>query len=60
MKCRRCNGRVFLDRVFTDNKNFETYCVLCGDREFVPKSSGFGKWLEKMEAGRMSARSLVS
>lgn len=60
MNCRRCKGRVFLDRVFTDNKNFETYCVLCGDREFVPKNSEFGQWLSKMESGRMSARSLAS
>ena len=60
MKCRRCRGRVFLDRVFTDNKNFEMYCILCGAREFVSKSSELGKRLEKMESERMVARSLAS
>ena len=60
MNCRKCNGRVFLDRVFSDNKNFETYCILCGDRKFVHKDTELGKWLEKMETERMLARSLAS
>lgn len=58
MECRKCNGRVFLDRVFSDNKNYEVYCILCGDRQFVSKSTEFGQWLDKMEASRMAARSL--
>jgi hypothetical protein len=60
MKCRKCNGRVFLDRVFTDNKNFELYCILCGDRRFIDKQSEMGNWLGKMETGRRAARSLES
>lgn len=60
MKCKRCTGRVFLDRVFSDNKSFELYCVICGDRRFVGKDTELGKWLEKMERERMLARSLVS
>lgn len=60
MECRKCNGRVFLDRVFSDNKNYELYCILCGDRRFVSKSSELGKWLGVKEAERMLARSLAS
>lgn len=60
MKCRKCNGRVFLDRVFSDNKNYELYCILCGDRRFVSKDTELGKWLEKMELGRMAEGSLAS
>lgn len=60
MNCKRCEGRVFLDRVFSDNKNFELYCIMCGDRRFVSKDTELGKWLEKMERERMAARSLAS
>lgn len=58
MKCSKCNGRVFLDRVFTDNKNFETSCIICGDRKFISKESELGKWLTKMEKARTNAGSL--
>ena len=60
MNCKKCSGRVFLDRVFSDNKNFEVYCMLCGDRKFVNKDTELGKWLAKMESKRMLASSLVS
>lgn len=59
MKCRKCNGRVFLDRIFSDNKNFETSCILCGDRRFISKDTEVGRWLEKMERLRMAAGSLA-
>ena len=55
MNCRRCNGRIFLDRVFSDNKNFETSCLMCGDRRFINKDTEFGQWLTKREAARQSA-----
>ena len=60
MKCGKCRGRVFLDRVFSDNKNFETSCILCGDRKFIGKETDLGKWLTKKEQARMFARSLAS
>lgn len=59
MKCRRCSGRVFLDRVFSDNKNFETSCILCGDRMFIAKETELGRWLTKKEQALRNARSLV-
>lgn len=50
MICGRCHGgRLFLDRVFTDNTSFEVACLHCGDRKFVLKKSEFGKWLSKQE-----------
>lgn len=58
MKCGKCGGKVFLDRVFSDNKNFETSCIICGDRKFVSKESELGTWLAKMEQARMNAGSL--
>lgn len=58
MKCRKCNGRVFLDRVFSDNKNFETSCILCGDRVFISKDTEIGQWLKTKESERMLALSI--
>jgi DNA-directed RNA polymerase subunit RPC12/RpoP len=49
MKCTRCSGRLILDRVFTDNKNFETACIHCGDRKYIDKGSETGLWLAKKE-----------
>lgn len=45
MYCMKCHGRMFLDHVSVDNLNLEVYCVLCGDRKFVSKSTELGKWL---------------
>lgn len=52
MICTRCKGRTFLDRIFSDNKNYETYCIICGERKFIQKDSEFGKWLTSMERQR--------
>lgn len=59
MKCKRCGGRVFLDRIFTENKNFETSCILCGDRQYISKDTELGQWLTKQEAARRAAGSLA-
>lgn len=55
MKCRKCSGRVFVDRIFTENKNYETFCIICGDRRFISKGSELGRWLHKMESARENA-----
>lgn len=60
MKCRRCNGRIFLDRVFSDNKNFETSCIICGDRRYIGKDTETGEWLAKKEKERQAANGLAS
>jgi hypothetical protein len=49
-----------LDRVFTDNKNFETSCIICGDRKFIAKDTEKGMWLSRQEQIRMAAGSLAS
>jgi DNA-directed RNA polymerase subunit RPC12/RpoP len=33
--CDKCKGKVFVDMTFTDNKNYETFCLRCGKRTFV-------------------------
>lgn len=56
MNCNRCKaGKMFLDRVFTDNSSFEASCLHCGHREFIGKGSELGLWLTKIEKRRVRA-----
>lgn len=41
-----------LDRTFTENKNYETSCLLCGARNFISKGSRLGDWLDQKEQAR--------
>lgn len=38
IKCNKCKGKVFVDLTFTDNRNYETFCLRCGKRTFVGPS----------------------
>ena len=47
MWCQKCNGRVFIDRVFSQKLHMELFCVMCGKRWMINKeTSALGKWLE--------------
>jgi len=50
MTCGKCKGRVFVDRVFSQNIRVELFCVMCGKRWMVRKElNRFGAWLAKKE-----------
>ena len=50
MWCVKCNGRVFIDRVFSQKLHMELYCIMCGKRWMINKESSiFGKWLDQRE-----------
>ena len=50
MWCKKCSGRVFVDRVFSQKLHIELFCILCGQRWMINReTSRFGKWLEKRE-----------
>lgn len=50
MKCGKCKGRVFIDRVFSQKLHVELFCMMCGKRWMINKdTSALGKWLEKSE-----------
>lgn len=59
MQCKRCNGRMFIDRVFSENRNYEMFCILCGARLFIHKNSELGKWIHRLETARENALSRV-
>lgn len=50
MTCKSCNGRVFVDRVFSQLTSMELYCIMCGKRWMISKEmSAFGRWLDQKE-----------
>ena len=61
MKCQKCNGRVFVDRVFSQLTSMELFCIMCGKRWMVSKeTSRFGKWLNEKEELNRKAYSISS
>lgn len=61
MKCQKCSGRVFVDRVFSQKLHTELFCLLCGKRWMVNKeTSAFGKWLEKTDTDYAKNSSISS
>ena len=49
MKCTRCEGRIFIDRIFSSGFDFEVSCLHCGERKFIPLETPQGKVFEKRE-----------
>jgi predicted nucleic-acid-binding Zn-ribbon protein len=50
IKCSKCKGRVFVDRVFSQKSHIELFCIMCGKRWMMNKNtSRLGAWLEKLE-----------
>jgi hypothetical protein len=55
MLCKKCGGRVFVDRQYTSVDHLETFCILCGTRNFFhpPSQSLEGRWLLEKEKSRV-------
>jgi hypothetical protein len=50
MWCQKCNGRVFVDRVFSQKLHIELFCVMCGKRWMINKETNrLAKWLDLMD-----------
>ena len=52
--CKKCNGRMFVDRQYSSVDHLETFCMLCGSRNFFhpPSESGQGRWILQKEKSR--------
>ena len=67
MNCKKCGGRVFIDRMFTGKKkknesqqdseqnHIELACVMCGKRWTVKKENALAQWLIQLEKQRNGA-----
>jgi hypothetical protein len=61
MKCQKCKGRVFVDRVFSQKLHIELFCIMCGKRWMVNKDrSPLGRWLEQKEFEHLRDYSIFS
>ena len=61
MKCLKCNGRVFVDRVFSQKLHVELFCILCGKRWMINKdTSALGRWLEQVEKNKLKDLAISS
>lgn len=50
--CNKCQGKVFVDLTFTENRDYETFCLRCGKRNFVgsnnPLYRTIGNYVKKV------------
>jgi predicted nucleic acid-binding Zn-ribbon protein len=60
LTCKRCKGKIFVDRQFNNEFHIETYCIRCGERKFYhnPQESKEGRWLLLKE--KLKAKSTIS
>ena len=51
IKCEKCKGRMFVDRLYTTADHVEIFCVICGARTFFhpPQGSEQGRWILQKE-----------
>jgi DNA-directed RNA polymerase subunit RPC12/RpoP len=54
ISCRKCKGRMFVDRQYSNVDHVEIYCVRCGSRRFFhpPSESREGAWILLNEKSR--------
>lgn len=54
--CKKCRGRVFVDRIEGSVDHLEVYCIICGLRKIYHLPSRFGssvQWLHAVELNLM-------
>ncbi|AVD99249.1 hypothetical protein SEA_BILLNYE_47 [Streptomyces phage BillNye] len=50
MYCKKCSGRVFVDRVYSDTQRVELFCSICGARWMLDtRKNKFAAWVLKKE-----------
>lgn len=59
MKCMKCTGRVFVDRIFSERNHIELFCMICGKRWMIDKGkSVFARWVVRNEMAHANATTL--
>lgn len=57
MYCKKCGGRIFVDRTHTVRTRLELYCTVCSKRWMIKvEGNAFAEWL--MEKERLLAKSI--
>lgn len=55
LKCGKCKGRQFVDRVYTSEVHLELYCINCGKRDMYHYPQNHGEralWIFNQEKAR--------
>lgn len=59
MLCKKCSGKVMVDRTLGSDIHIELYCLRCGKRwslRYPEKYGGFGKWIMRREKEYLMAK----
>lgn len=50
LTCKKCKGRVFVDRMYSQHLRVEFFCLACGKRWIIKKDANrFALWVAKLE-----------
>jgi hypothetical protein len=61
VRCKKCTGRVFIDRVYTDGMRVELFCIICGARWMLDnRKSKFAAWVLRKEKEHALASVIVA
>lgn len=55
LRCEKCGGRVFVDRMYNAENHIETFCLICGKRKFHHnwnEEDRKAQWLLEIEKAR--------
>jgi hypothetical protein len=54
ISCKKCKGRMFVDRQYSSINHVEIYCVMCGFRKFFhpPEETREGAWILQSEKSK--------
>lgn len=56
LTCKKCSGRVLLDRTYSEGSHIELVCINCGEGWMLNKEkSVFARWLLRQELIRVNA-----
>ena len=56
MKCGKCGGRVFIDRLLSEKQHIDMACIMCGKRWMLNKEKNrLAAWLYRQEQMRENA-----
>lgn len=56
MNCRKCGGRVFIDRLLSEKMHVELACIMCGKRWMLNKEkNSLARRLFRQEQARENA-----
>jgi hypothetical protein len=47
--CRKCEGRIFIDRVHSNKGDIDLFCIKCGARWMLHKSNPAAQLFTKLE-----------